>query len=293
MNSRLKSGNYEEYDACLNEIVSWISGFGIRVSPTRVGEYRKSFSELLRISKTKDFTTAEHRVDEFLNTLYEFHELQEIYNGFRDKELNEYVKPRLEKIVSGPSSYQNEQNKKSEARNYALELLIASRLSQGGIFVPPLNASDATCKIDGREIIFECKRPQFATTVDKNIKRACKQLKSRYLNSISFLSRGIVGVDISKSFNPSFQKLRYSNEQDITQFMGKVIASFESEYLKTLHSIKEKRTIAVLVRFSALALPIENGGRISYCQQYGLLVLPGVSGVDAGLANKLGLRIKN
>lgn len=288
MHSNFVANNYETYDLILDEIVSWVSGFGIRVNPTRIGSYRSSFSELLHISRTKDFTNAEERINEFLNTLYEFHELQEIYKGLREERYSEYVRPRIEKLVSGPTSYLNETTEKGDARNYGLELLLASKLSQGGIFVPPANAADASCRIDGKATYFECKRPQSVDTIEKNIKRACKQLKNRYSRSLSSLSRGIVCIDITKAFNPKFGKLKYSTEADLKLAMENAISSFEEHYLKTLHSITEKRTIAVLVRISVLAEPIDVNARIAYCQQYGLLVLPDASEVDSELAKSIG-----
>lgn len=269
MSQSLSSGTFEEYDQKLNKLIAWMSDLGVNVDPSRIGAYRKSFDALLEVSNSKNEDEARDRFAEFMNTLYEVHELFEIYKGMSNLDAHDCLRPRLTTIASGPIEYLSETSSSAnKARNYAFELLLASRLFVGGMGVQLTNHADVECKIHGQRVFFECKRPQSEAAIQRNIKKAMSQLKRRYASAITSKARGVVAIDITKAVNPDYKLLTYETGSEIGQRLSGVIDAFSNEHLRAIEESKHKKTIAVVVRMSIMAAPKGHADRLVYCQQY-------------------------
>jgi hypothetical protein len=74
----------------------------------------------------------------------------------------------------------------------------------GGLPLLPLDLPDVGTCFEGKTVVFECKRPSTADTVERNCKKARKQLRRRY-NTLGQETRGVIALDISRAANPKFE----------------------------------------------------------------------------------------
>lgn len=282
-------GTFDAYAKELDRVTHWLSELGINVQPSRIGTYRKSFNNLLAVSKTKNESLAKEKFTEFKNTLYEIHELMNIYEGFRHKNTTKQFLACLKSVVSGPVDYGAEDESSSnKARNTAFELIVASRLICGGLNAGPTAKIDIECHVGGHKLFFECKRPQMETTILRRVKEANSQLKKLYKQERSSPIRGIIAVDLSKSLVPADRFLVYESEVDIERVLNGVIDDFQNKIGAQIDSLRHRKTIGIVIRVSVMAAPKDPAERLVYCEQYGFMTFNSSSNQDKKLAVKIG-----
>ncbi len=265
MVGRLTSGSYNELDRRLDDAIQWLETLGVRIKSTRIEAYRNSYNSLLEIYRSKDEEVARRKLPELVNMLLEIHDLIEIYKGLSDAKYTEYLHPRLQELSSGPFYYTDENVSSSNyPRNTAFELLLSSRLVAGGLPLGAHNSVDIATEVEGKTILFECKRPQVDQQISRNVKKAFKQLKPRYQDR---LVRGIVAVDITKVANPDIEVFPYERVRQIDTWLSNAVNSFSRKH-SALISESPPKTIAVIFRFSIVAVPKGSSESIVCCQQY-------------------------
>ena len=289
MNITYKSGNFSEYSEKVDEMYSWFESLGIRVSPTRIREYQKSFDLLLNVVKTRDEVLTQNLYPEFAGTLYEVHELLNIYECFRNSVITERIRKSLQAVCTGPRFYEEENTSSTNrARSTAFELLVAARLIKGGIDAELSFPTDIICKVGKSNIFLECKRPQSESKILRNIKSADSQLQRRYKKSISKQTRGVIAIDLTRCLLPERQLLEFESSQDLEKIMGEVVENFFNEYCFKTDEYKHRKTIGLVMRVSLIATPKDTDDRLHYCQQHGYFSFESSSREDRALSKKIG-----
>ncbi len=269
MAGKFHSFSYDELSRGLTEALAWLESLGVRIESTRLQRYQKLMDELLTLYHANDYEEGDRRLPEFVNLLLEAHELLEIHRGLSRIEIPPSVLPQLKKLSTGPESYANENPSSSNAgRNAGFELLVASLVAQTGLPVVSIGTSDVATTFNGKTLVIECKRPHGEASVKRNWEKAESQLKKRFSGLDSVHTRGIVALDLTRVLSPDFQTQPYGNLEELYSWIDETSNSLVKRYVPEGFEPKHRKTIAILLRFTAMALPTQENDRISYCQQY-------------------------
>jgi hypothetical protein len=141
-----------------------------------------------------------------LTPLFEANDLVTIHRGLQHAGLESYIKTGMQKIVSGPRSYIDEDPTKgsNEARNVTFELMVAERLHTGGLVLDPTLRADVAVKVGNRRALIECKRPQSERQLAQRVIEARDQLKRSYQSALRPGCYGLIAIDLTKLSNPDF-----------------------------------------------------------------------------------------
>lgn len=284
----MKITPFNEVNEAVQKAVDWLSNIGIDVTRTRMGEYRKNITLLVDLLKKDNRDDLNRLYPTMVNSLYEANEWINIYRGL-EKVKSENLVAKLEELLKGPEWFidENISSSSNRSRNTAFELIITSRIAARGIQPDFATLSDLAFSLNAKKLIVECKRPQSASAVEKNIKTASKQLKRRFQTSIKRNLRGIVAIDISKVGNPSFKMLEVENTASLYLHLSQSITSFIDSFGYLWNDNKHKKIIGMLVRFTGMAL-LKDMNMLTYFQQWGLDPLPKVGSADHDTAIKVG-----
>lgn len=284
----MKITPFNEVNEAVQKAVDWLSNIGIDVTRTRMGEYRKNITLLVDLLKKDNRDDLNRLYPTMVNSLYEANEWINIYRGL-EKVKSENLVAKLEELLKGPEWFidENISSSSNRSRNTAFELIITSRIAARGIQPDFATLSDLSFSLNAKKLIVECKRPQSASAVEKNIKTASKQLKRRFQTSIKRNLRGIVAIDISKVGNPSFKMLEVENTASLDLHLSQSITSFIDSFGYLWNDNKHKKIIGMLVRFTGMAL-LKDMNMLTYFQQWGLDPLPKVGSADHDTAIKVG-----
>ena len=147
-------------------------------SKTRVGEYQRFISDLSTKTR-KDFSDEDS--SRMVHTLREVEELLWIQKGLLAQTLSGGI-DLLQKILGG-SPFAKDDSSNTPARDFQLELRIASYFVQTGFSVDMNEDADLEVAFPDGKLFVECKRMKSPNKVLKRAKNAAQQLKSRYKNT--------------------------------------------------------------------------------------------------------------
>lgn len=283
----LQTESFEALQEKLHGAISWLGEFGVVIPSTRIHAYQRTFEELMNVYRSKDVSRANSEFAKYVSTLYEIHEIIEIYNGFLESGSGSYLQSRILKVAHGPENLLDEDSSSGNlARNTAFELIIASRLAAAGYLPIHYGSADIAIRVANRTVLFECKRPQSEKAIGKRLRDGHSQLRRRYAGQPCL--RGIVAIDVSKAANPDFGALHYEGPKRIGRLMERLIDEYSSKYSLAIQKLARRKTIGVLFRISIMALPKLGGDSIAYCQEFGLNTLASLRETDKRLVKEIG-----
>jgi hypothetical protein len=269
MKGQLTKSSYAEIQSDLNGVVDWIESFGVNVAPTRIRRYETAMQTVRKIQEARDEARANKILPDAINTLHEIHDLIEIGKGFSGGNYRDFVEPKIKEIVAGPDAYADENlSSSNRARNVAFELIVASRIAQSGLPLFRRGTSDIATRLHGRIVLIECKRPFAEAKVARRIQEGFSQLKRAYHGCDSIRTRGIVAIDVTRAHNPDFLPMAYDQPYKIGRIVAARLDAISGRYSETIEGCRQKKTIGVVFRMSAMALPTGEAERLTYCQQY-------------------------
>ena len=263
--------SYGELDTQLTAAIEWLLSLGTRIESTRIQRYRKSMDDLLRLYDANDYQEGERRRPEFVNLLLEAHELLELHRGLAGITIPDTLLSRLRMLSRGPDSYAEENPASGNAgRNAGFELMVASLVAQAGLPVESIGTTDVSTTIGNKRIAIECKRPHSEGSVERNRDKAFKQLKKKYSGLDGAHTRGIVALDLTRAVSPDFAFRRYTETEELQEWLNETMASLLERCVPDGFEPPHRKNIALLIRFTAMGVPMQEGGRIVYCQQYAI-----------------------
>ena len=191
---------YEHYFKNLismyEEVCNWFSRLGFEYSRTRYGTYKKYFEKFVEIAEGKkqenDLLGFKKSFD---NAYLEVNEIVRIRNCLKQIDSPEFLE-QIKKVTSGQEFRGNTSN--DQARDFLFELSIACRFIRAGYSVSLTYICDVVVNLNIDGMLFvECKRIKSEAQIDKNVKKANKQISKRIESNASNMVVGLVAVNIT------------------------------------------------------------------------------------------------
>ena len=254
MRTPLIRSSYEKMYDKISDAASWLTDHGLRVEPTRIGEYKRVFGEILSLYQSGKFKDDKKReyFPKYINIVFEVQELVYIYDGLSPLMTTDLFS-RFKLFVKGPASYTDEniQTSSNVARNIAFELLVSAKLASAGLIIDFGTKADLKFILGDLDIFVECKRPQYSHQLNSNIKGALSQLENRYKShNGTNKPRGIIAISLTKVLNPKQDIFVTKNTETLQSSTERMMDDFHKEYKSKWFLPRDKRTIGVLIYFS-------------------------------------------
>jgi hypothetical protein len=241
---------YQQLLTDLEAALEWLRNVGIRYEATRFARYRKSLRKVVHAIEAGEQPDPQS----LIVAGYESEDLVQIHQCL-SANVHERLRDKLERFVSGPASYvdENPDTSSNAARNFGLELMVSARLTAARMALNFHTAADAAAIVDGRVVMFECKRPHTLDSVEGNFGDAAKQLRAIY-DAERVDCCGAVVLDITNALNKEFKIPLFRDERHLSTWLLKVSESFMAERRAVWHSrCEQTQTTAVWGRFALMA----------------------------------------
>jgi len=271
----MEFNSFEKIKEHYEYALSWLDSIQIENSKTRMGRYRNNLEKLIDIVTKKDVNKLIGSSLEYVNTLYEVNDIIYIHKALESEYGDDdKIRHLLREFCKGPDSYTNENNSSSNrARNLGFELLISAILAKANIELMINIEADVAATFEEQLFIFECKRPQAIRNLQKNIRKAIKQIevisKERQETNIN----GVLCIDFTKIINPEFI---IPKQKDL----NKVVSSIEHRLSQCLLKIRnfitdclQDRELFVLGTVNIVSMA-EQTGDLFYYRDFAFDVFP-------------------
>lgn len=271
MDTPLVVKSHKQISDELREAVNWFKSYGFNCDVTRIGKYQKDVDALVEMAGAGRLQSLiDKRNDHNLvNSLGEATDIINIYQGLKAFN-DESIIQRLRKIIKGPFSHfeENERNSSAQARDFAFELAIASRMANANYKID-LGSDADLIVIDGSKMFFiECKRPKSSHAVEKRIRDAYRQLKERYNQANSDqVPLGIIALSISKITNPKQEQFYVEDELALQNELAAKCIEFTEKFSYLWQRKTDSRFIGVLLYFKTPATLINHNLHV-FCDQF-------------------------
>ena len=206
----------------LDHAMAFCHSIGLKPDQTRFGFYRRRIKDLVEAIEQKARTgelpqSLENLPDyEYIIPVTEAAEFGDAIRSLHDSDLAP-LRKKIGDVLQGPQFPIHESQHSNLARNVLFELNLGGRLRRAG-FQPRLGEHpDLTCEVDGKKLLFECKRPFSHTKIKTRIRDARKQLLAelRRVSTVSPGSRGVIAISVTKVLNRGDLFLRGSTELSV------------------------------------------------------------------------------
>jgi hypothetical protein len=168
--------------------------------------------------------------DEVLWSLVEATELADICCYFPRLSARA-LRDKFTAILDGPRNPQQETPSSNLARNTVFELYLAGWLSHKGVPTEICHNPDISCTVADRHLFIQCKRPFSRRAIERNIKRACKQLSADLDAARDTRNRGVVAISVARAINPGTAFLQVRTETDLIPALSVQVRPFTDYYV--------------------------------------------------------------
>jgi hypothetical protein len=188
--------DFDSLNLMYSEVCNWFSALGFEYSKNRYGIYKRCFQKFMDLAEgkivEKDLLGFKRSFD---NAYIEVNEIIRIKNCLSNVDVSEFL-DQVKKIISGQEFRGNTDN--DQARDFLFELSIASRFIQAGYSVTLNGVCDVVVDlVDDGMLFVECKRVKSEAQLERNVKKANKQVLQRISSEISSKVHGLVAVNIT------------------------------------------------------------------------------------------------
>ena len=242
------SQTYVEASRHLDEACHWLHEIGIDYSSTRLGRYRKIFSDLAKyqLANELDRFYDLHSFRDWVNAAHETAEIVRIYDGLRTSN-DPDLTSRLRDALHGHELYVLDNDDRS-GRDFTFELSVAAKFARHGYSINFGADADVETVVDGVLFYVECKRLKSDRKVQKRIKEGLKQLHKRYVTSSSPCNaRGILALSIGKTINSSLGLLEADCDESLGINAARHSTLFIEKYRKYWQTEVDQRTLGTLI----------------------------------------------
>jgi len=179
-----------------DEVCCWFTDLGFEYSRNRYGIYKKVFDRFIEL--TKGIENENDLLDfkkSFDNAYIEVNEIIRVHNCLKNLDSSDFI-DQIKKVISGQEFRGNTNN--DQARDFLFELSVASRFISAGYSVSLTSICDVVVDLgDDGTLFVECKRIKSAKQIDRNVKKANKQILKRIEEQSSSQVHGLVAVNIT------------------------------------------------------------------------------------------------
>ena len=237
VNSRLIESEYK--DAC-----EWITDLGIEYKRTRFGNYEKDFAEFI---KGEGKENAKESVKTFMNAHQEANELIRVKNSF-DSFNSSQALETIKKSVAG-QRFRNG-SKTDQSRDFAFELSMASRFIKAGYEVDLRTITDIVVQVNDRKLYVECKRVKSEKQLEKRVKEANTQTKTRIKNDTSSKSRSFIALNLTDIINPDAMPIITNSLDSYRRTSAEKLKDFVVSNKAILSKKQHSKCLGVLTEFT-------------------------------------------
>jgi len=260
---------YQQLAERLAALEKWLLEFGIRAGPTRIGHYQRTIDRLIvaQTAGTIYDTFTKEQVASIILSFGEIAELefvrQHLANG-PDIGLAE----KLAAIVGGPvlPSAEDPNKSSNHARNILFELTVAATLGSSSFPLLPAGICDLCTSFRGKRVIIECKRPQYATKVERAVKDGMRQLK-KHLGPNPKQGFGLLALSASKVITAGTKMIRAPNKEGIQEELLSAGDEFIQSHRLSWSRQVPKGVIAMILHLGATGVA-EASGQLYTGKQY-------------------------
>jgi hypothetical protein len=246
----MQTTRYTDILERLTEVMAFCSSLGLNLDGTRFEVYGQRIERLIEeISRASIKETPPHLAGglsdlEYFFPLTEAAEFGDVLPYLQTLDPS-VLRKKIEVILRGPVLPSDEDLASNQARNILFELTLAARLWDAG-FQPRLGEHpDLVCAVEGRELLFECKRPLSPGKVKKRINEAGDQLRAN-LKVAAPGARGIIAVSVSKVLNPGDKLYVGPNEYSMRRGLEREIFTTAEKAEKVWQKFHGSRIIGII-----------------------------------------------
>jgi hypothetical protein len=213
----------------------WLRRLGI-ATQGRIDHYRRELDRFAEAEDNQGEPFARLILDEPANVrrvLLEADEITHIYRGLHGLAVSTGMRDRLEMLVSGPTSYEDEKPSggSHHSRDYGWELHVGSYLALAGCVPAFGEQGDVAASVVGRRVLVECKRPSSRSQLQRRISEAFSQLSAGYQSADEPRQcRGIVAINATKLINPSGGWESYASHEALDAHATSILTQFVDDY---------------------------------------------------------------
>lgn len=289
----IESESYESILESYTSALDWMRNIGVSLGSGRTSNYQSIVSYWAESYGTASIEEARSIFPSFVSSMLEIHDFVRVYKAFKDvpaAELGNIV-AKLNKAVNGPINLEEETPASATARNFLFETLVAARLHSPdqGAFAALDATSDTGVLFDGSKIWVECKRVTSEGQIEKNARKASRQLEVVFKNKFGSGHKGIVALDVSKILNPGDRIYVRENDADLLQSVNRLMNDLIERYAPVWQKVYERRdrkVIGTIVRFAFMSTS-EERHLLVHTAQWGLNPRVGTSSQNEKLQEKL------
>lgn len=203
-----------------DELISWLIELGVTTANfSRVSEYR-GLAKAFFAAKDPTSPDALKLFMQLTDAIYEFIGLLHVKDTFKNEVSIGFLE-RLENAHKGKAFCDNAQD--GASRNFLFELLIASFFSEKGYAITFNSDTDVLATKDGIKIYVECKKCYSVNKIEKNLKKAHRQLLvNGTKNDTSVI--GLVAIDISNITSEHIPKSEFINLIEAEVVIGNAVS---------------------------------------------------------------------
>jgi hypothetical protein len=223
----------------LDSFTEWLKTVGIDASKTRVCEYQRFISYLSTKSRQD---ISEEDSSRMVHSLIEVEELLWIQKGLMSNKLSSGI-DLLKKILGG-APFAKDDSLNTPARDFQLELRIASYFIQTGFSVDMNEDADLEVSFPDGKSFVECKRLKSSSKVLKRAKIAAQQLKKRYKGN-NLQRYGLAVFDISKIIMPNQGITSGPSVNGVRDLIRAHLIDFSHKYDISKHFMADKKVLSI------------------------------------------------
>jgi len=286
----------ESYEGILESYTSaleWMRKIGVNLGAGRTSHYQNIVSYWTDSYRTATTEEGRRIFPSFVNSMLEIHDFVSVYKAFKDVPVETLgaIVTKLNKAVNGPINLEEGTPASATARNFLFEALVAARFhapSRGASAI--LDApSDTGVLFGGGKIWVECKRVTSERKIEKNVRKASRQLEEVFKKKAGAGHRGMIALDVSKILNPGDRIFVRENDahllQSVDRLMNDLIERFAPVWQR-VYERRDRKVIGTIARFAFMSTS-EERNLLVHTAQWGVNPRVGTSGQNEKIQEEL------
>jgi hypothetical protein len=242
--------------------IEWLDSIGFPVDRGRIVDYKKLINKV-SINFDKDgwggFSDTAY-ANKFCTALLEVREMISIHQGLKSLNHLDLI-ANLKHYIKGPyfPNLESASNSSNRARNIGFELYMNALFSSAGLNPKFGTQADLSFNYGNINFFVEAKRPMSEESTPKQINIANKQLKKRYKRNLSFKTKGLIAIDLTKVINPENKFMPVSDTSQLWSLMNNEDTRQINKLKNHWHKDRHKNTIGALLHYRILTNFVGSG----------------------------------
>ncbi len=269
----ISTESYEDIYKNYLSSLAWMGKIGVRLGAGRTGHYERVLKHWKNAYKIATNDEARKAFPDFVSSVFEIFEFVRVWQAFREVPEDQLtgIAEKLQKAVNGPLNAVDETPESTTARNFLFEAVVAAKAHRpkSGIEAILDASSDTGVRFSGKRIWVECKRVTSVDGLERNCKKASKQLERKLGAIVGAGNRGIVALDVSKVLNKGDQILEARSDQELNDTVVALMDHFierNSGIWQRVYTKRHRKIMGTLVRFAFMAASEERNLLVSVAQ---------------------------